>query len=559
MKATWNPGCGADGPRGLAFDAAHDFVVVACTDHVQVLDAGHDGAPLGRLDTGAGVDNIDFVGGRVYAAAGKAAQLTVAAVDDEGPARGRRDGRHLRGGAQRGRRRERQRLRRRLARARGSWSSRPWCRSRSSGLRSSVRAARLRDPTIRPRWPAGQIRVTGGPAAARVAHPRQGLDAARLRVLTERRGRPQRHGIAQRFFGPARVTERIEAKAAELEGGDRGPGIAPERSTQAVEAPRGVLKASLGAGPLRIVEEILRVHAAAEGRPGHGRARGRRGCLRCAGRLLVRRVGGDPGTADAGSGADHCSPAVSDRVSPDGELTSTAPRSTRTATRPAGVRSTQKCVPTTRTAYGPAPTTKVRPSTCVASTSTPPRSMSSRMAEGRALVRRRRVPPASTTREPSLSEMLVPSVDDGASMTAPSSGSPALEASSLAPPCSRTHDDPVTSTSTAAVATTAAAPTHHHAAVRSAASLRAGADDFVLALEPRLRHGRRDVTRVEGAHGVAPRPARRCSARSPASSRRLAVASEISIVSATSWSVSPSTRWRTSAMRSPAGNRSSSS
>jgi hypothetical protein len=84
VKASWNPGCSADGPRGLAFDAAHDFVLVACTDHVQVLDAGHDGAPLGRLDTGAGLDNIDFVGERVYAAAGKAARLTVAVVDEKG-------------------------------------------------------------------------------------------------------------------------------------------------------------------------------------------------------------------------------------------------------------------------------------------------------------------------------------------------------------------------------------------------------------------------------------------------------------------------------------------
>jgi hypothetical protein len=45
---------------------------------------GHDGAPLGRLDTGAGLDNIDLVDGKVYAAAGKAARLTVAAVDDKG-------------------------------------------------------------------------------------------------------------------------------------------------------------------------------------------------------------------------------------------------------------------------------------------------------------------------------------------------------------------------------------------------------------------------------------------------------------------------------------------
>src|SRR5262249_53437126 len=69
VKSTWSRGCGSDGPRGLAFDARHSFLVVACTDHLQVLDAGHDGAALGRLETGAGVDNIDFVGGRVYAAA----------------------------------------------------------------------------------------------------------------------------------------------------------------------------------------------------------------------------------------------------------------------------------------------------------------------------------------------------------------------------------------------------------------------------------------------------------------------------------------------------------
>ncbi len=86
VEATWNPGCGADGPRGVAFDAAHDFVIVACTDHVQVLDAGHGGAPLGRLDTGAGVDNLDYVDRThlLYVAAGKAARLTVAAVDDKG-------------------------------------------------------------------------------------------------------------------------------------------------------------------------------------------------------------------------------------------------------------------------------------------------------------------------------------------------------------------------------------------------------------------------------------------------------------------------------------------
>jgi DNA-binding beta-propeller fold protein YncE len=84
VKATWNPRCGADGPRGVAFDAVHDFVIVACTDHLQVLDAAHDGALLGTLDTGAGVDNIDVLNGVVYVAAARAARLTVAVVDDHG-------------------------------------------------------------------------------------------------------------------------------------------------------------------------------------------------------------------------------------------------------------------------------------------------------------------------------------------------------------------------------------------------------------------------------------------------------------------------------------------
>jgi len=84
IVATWSPKCGEQGPRGVVFDAAHHFAIVACTDHVQVLDAAHDGATLGTLDTGAGMDGIELANGNVYAAAGKAAKLTVAAVDDKG-------------------------------------------------------------------------------------------------------------------------------------------------------------------------------------------------------------------------------------------------------------------------------------------------------------------------------------------------------------------------------------------------------------------------------------------------------------------------------------------
>ncbi|HEY6462292.1 MAG TPA: hypothetical protein VIY73_19125 [Polyangiaceae bacterium] len=84
-KATWTLDCAADGPRGVATDAEHGFVFVACTDKVLVLD-GTSGAKLASYDTGAGVDNIDWLGPQrlLFSAAGKAARLTVARIDDKG-------------------------------------------------------------------------------------------------------------------------------------------------------------------------------------------------------------------------------------------------------------------------------------------------------------------------------------------------------------------------------------------------------------------------------------------------------------------------------------------
>jgi DNA-binding beta-propeller fold protein YncE len=84
--AAWKTGCGADGPRGIAADVSRGFVFVACTDRVQVLDAKNHGAPLASLDTGAGVDNIDWLESHrlLYVAAAKAAKLTVARIDDKG-------------------------------------------------------------------------------------------------------------------------------------------------------------------------------------------------------------------------------------------------------------------------------------------------------------------------------------------------------------------------------------------------------------------------------------------------------------------------------------------
>ena len=66
--ATWAPDCGEDGPKGLALDEAKGFLFVACADRAKVLDAGHDGEdPVGMIDTGDGVDNIDYVDGAPHA------------------------------------------------------------------------------------------------------------------------------------------------------------------------------------------------------------------------------------------------------------------------------------------------------------------------------------------------------------------------------------------------------------------------------------------------------------------------------------------------------------
>jgi DNA-binding beta-propeller fold protein YncE len=85
-KATWSLDCSSAGPRGIASDAKRGFVYVACTDQVLVLDSARNGAKLAVLETGRGVDNVDWLEARqlLYVAAGEAATLTVAHVDDRG-------------------------------------------------------------------------------------------------------------------------------------------------------------------------------------------------------------------------------------------------------------------------------------------------------------------------------------------------------------------------------------------------------------------------------------------------------------------------------------------
>src|SRR5438067_11013141 len=84
IVAKWNPG--SSDLQGLALDNARRFLFVACGDHVVSLDAAHDGKILDSLQTGAGLDNIDYSPDAkiLYAAASQAATLTIAEVGDDG-------------------------------------------------------------------------------------------------------------------------------------------------------------------------------------------------------------------------------------------------------------------------------------------------------------------------------------------------------------------------------------------------------------------------------------------------------------------------------------------
>lgn len=84
--ATWKPGCGEDGPHGLKLEEKDGFLLVACSTKTEVLDAGHDGAVVSTIDTGDGVDDLDYAPSTrlVYVGAAKAGELTVAHLDGAG-------------------------------------------------------------------------------------------------------------------------------------------------------------------------------------------------------------------------------------------------------------------------------------------------------------------------------------------------------------------------------------------------------------------------------------------------------------------------------------------
>jgi DNA-binding beta-propeller fold protein YncE len=84
--ATWNPSCGKEGPHGLGLDAQNGHLFVACSTLAEVLDAGHDGAILSKVDTGDGVDDIHYEPSThlLYVGAANEAKLTIARADDKG-------------------------------------------------------------------------------------------------------------------------------------------------------------------------------------------------------------------------------------------------------------------------------------------------------------------------------------------------------------------------------------------------------------------------------------------------------------------------------------------
>lgn len=80
ITARWKTGC--DEARGLALDEERGFLFIACSGRVVSIDVKDRGAPMGEIDTGAGLDNIDYSPAtrRLYAAASQAATLTIAFV-----------------------------------------------------------------------------------------------------------------------------------------------------------------------------------------------------------------------------------------------------------------------------------------------------------------------------------------------------------------------------------------------------------------------------------------------------------------------------------------------
>jgi len=84
--AKWQSSCGEDGPHGISLDQSTGFLFVACSTRAEVLDAAHNGKQLSSVNTGDGVDDLNFspTTHTLYVGAAKDAKLIVARVDAAG-------------------------------------------------------------------------------------------------------------------------------------------------------------------------------------------------------------------------------------------------------------------------------------------------------------------------------------------------------------------------------------------------------------------------------------------------------------------------------------------
>jgi hypothetical protein len=87
--AEWHPNCGPDGPHGLQIDQNTGYLFVACSTQAKVLNAGGNGQVLSSIDTGDGVDDLNYSPAThmLYIGAARAGQVTVAQVNSAGKLR----------------------------------------------------------------------------------------------------------------------------------------------------------------------------------------------------------------------------------------------------------------------------------------------------------------------------------------------------------------------------------------------------------------------------------------------------------------------------------------
>jgi hypothetical protein len=86
VASTWAPKCGEDGPHCIRLDEPSGQLFVACTAKVETMDVAHDGAIVGSVDTGEGVDDFDYLPSKhmLFIGASRAGRMTVASVAASG-------------------------------------------------------------------------------------------------------------------------------------------------------------------------------------------------------------------------------------------------------------------------------------------------------------------------------------------------------------------------------------------------------------------------------------------------------------------------------------------